>query len=71
VAHIGAEEFGLGAQVAEFGHQLVAFFVASAGNNGARTFLREGQGGGPSDTDQCASDQDNGGFDGSSSCKNG
>src|SRR5258705_10678347 len=71
VAYIGGEEFGLSAQVAEFGYQLVAFFLASARNNGARALLREGQGSGPSDTGQGARDQNNGGFHGGSSCKNG
>ena len=38
----------------------LAFIVVSAGDNDTRTFLRESQGGGTSDTGQGAGNKDNG-----------
>jgi hypothetical protein len=44
MAHIGAQKFGLSAELAEFSDEFLAFIVVSAGNNDPRSFMREGQG---------------------------
>src|SRR5271165_4731688 len=55
--HIGAQKFGLSAELAQFSGQLLAFIVVSTGNNDPRSFMREGQGRGTTDAGECASDK--------------
>src|SRR6266852_2428064 len=59
VAYIGIHVLRLRVESAEFSHQILAGFVASARDNDARTLFREGQGGGSSNACEGASDQNN------------
>ena len=52
--HIDAHKFGVSAEVAQFSGKLLTFIVVSTGNNDLRSFMREGQGGGATDSGQCA-----------------
>jgi hypothetical protein len=49
VSHIGALEFSLTAEVAEFSDQLLAFITVPAGDDEARSFVCESQGRGATD----------------------
>jgi hypothetical protein len=60
MAHIGANELGLGTQLAEFGFQLATLLFAPAGNDDASSFLRESDGGGSANAGQGTSDEDDG-----------
>ena len=71
VAHIGANEFRLRAERAEFGDQRLAGVVAAAGDDDAGAFAGKGQGGGAADAGQGAGDQDNGIAHVISPCKSG
>jgi hypothetical protein len=62
VAHVGIHVFRVRVESAELSHQILAGFVASTRDNDARTFFREGQGGGSSNAREGASDQNNGGI---------
>src|SRR6266852_5206244 len=61
VTHVGAYEFGLSAEFAEFSDELRAFLFASARDNQMRAFLREGPCGGTPDTGERAGNQNDGG----------
>jgi len=41
VTHVGAHEFGLCAELAEFSNKFLAFFLAPARNNNTCAFFRE------------------------------
>ena len=60
MAHVGADEFGFGTQLTEFGCQLLTLLFAPAGNDEASPFLRESDGGGPANAGQGTSDEDDG-----------
>src|ERR1700731_3814160 len=60
VSYIGFHVFRLRVESAEFSHQILAGFVASARDNDARALFREGKGGGSSDAREGAGDQNNG-----------
>jgi hypothetical protein len=60
--HIGAHKFGLSAEFAQFSGQLLAFLVASTGNNDPRPFTSEGQGRGTTDAGESSSDKHCNGF---------
>jgi hypothetical protein len=49
VSHIGALEFSLTTEVAEFSDQLLAFITVPAGDDEARSFVCESQGRGATD----------------------
>ena len=57
VTHVGAYEFGLSAEFAEFSDELLTFLFASARDNEMRAFLREGQCGGTPDACERARNQ--------------
>ena len=52
--HIGAHKLGFSAEVAQFSRELPTFIVVSTGYNDPRSFMREGQGGAPTDAGQRA-----------------
>jgi hypothetical protein len=56
-AHIGAHEFSLGAESAQFSDQCLPGIVASTGNYDARTFLSEREGGRAADAGKRARDE--------------
>src|ERR1700732_2550875 len=60
VSYIGFHVFRLRVESAELSHQILAGFVASTRDNDARTFFREGQGGGSSNARKGAGDHNNG-----------
>ena len=60
VPHIGPHKFSFRAEFAKLVNQLLAFFVAAAGNNNARAFLCKGHRSGTANTCQRASNQNNG-----------
>jgi len=57
-AHIGAHEFGHGAQGMQFPRQLQACIVMATRDNEVAAFACKGQRGGPSDSGQRTGDQD-------------
>ena len=54
MAHVGTPIFGFRTESAEFGDQFFASVVATAGDDDARAFAREGQCGGTSDAGEGA-----------------
>jgi hypothetical protein len=60
MAHVGADEFGFGTQLAEFGFQLATLLFAPAGNDDASSFLRESDSSGSANAGQGTSDEDDG-----------
>src|SRR5260370_25583113 len=56
LAHVGADEFGFGTQLAKFGFQLATLRFAPAGNDDASSFLRESDSGGSANARQGTSD---------------
>jgi hypothetical protein len=57
VAHVCADEFGLGAKRAQLFGQRVAGFVAAAGDDEAGAVFGVGDGGGAADAGEGAGDQ--------------
>jgi len=57
--HVGAHKFGFGAEFAKLSGKLLAFIVVASGNNDPRSFIREGQGGGPTYACQGSSNLNN------------
>jgi len=58
VTHVSADEFGLGAEIAQFRGEFIAGVLASAGDNDSRPVTGERDGGGAANSGQCAGDQD-------------
>jgi hypothetical protein len=60
VSHIGAQKFGLSAELAEFSDQLLAFIIVSTRDNEAHSLMSEGQCRGATHARQGAGNKDNG-----------
>src|SRR5438128_1395726 len=59
VANVGAHEFCLCAQLADFSNELFAFLLTAAGDNDARALSSESDRSGATDSCQCAGNQNN------------